>query len=124
MPKGADCEGVFFVRIARCPVDGKTKDLNFGRESGYMPGVSKEFGTMRIFFNEDSAKRYARSCLEREMSALVKRGLRTRCAPKTIDDEHHNWRVIARVGAKDRPSLCVQAVVDYLNGAEFDPWIW
>ena len=113
-----------FIKLSACPAkDTKCEELYFDKERSELPEYNAAFGTLRMYEDEETAKPAAIRALDRAIADWQKRGYALRCAPKTVDDEHHNWRRIARVGKSGRPSMCLQVVIDGLQ-ANFDPWMY
>jgi hypothetical protein len=113
-----------YIKLCSCPAkDAKCEELDFGRERSELPEYNATFGTLRMYGDEDAAKPRAVKILDDAIAYWKKRGYALRCAPKTVDDEHHNWRRIARVGKPGNPSVCLQVVIDGLE-TYFDPWMY
>lgn len=77
-------------------------------------GFSPNFGTVQTFGTEEEAQRRASSALDAALVKLTSAGYALLCAPKTIDDEHHNWRRICRVRSPQGKRIALIA---------YTPWI-
>lgn len=113
-----------FIKLSSCPAsDAKCEGLKWDGERSFLPEYNAAFGTLRMYDGEEAAKPAAVRALDAAIAEWCKRGYALRCAPKTVDDEHHNWRRIARVGKPGNPSVCLQVVIDGFE-AYFDPWVY
>lgn len=113
---------LFFVSLARCAF-GKDRELKFDTECASIVGYGESFGTVKVYSDYNDARDRAEAALDCEIRRLERDGFSLRCAPKTIDEEFHDWRRIARVGKAGKPSVCLQVIVRGLE-PYFDPWIY
>lgn len=111
-----------YIVLSFCEMD-KDGELRPETEHSYVPDHNPIFGTVRTYSSEDEAIPRAKRVLDEAIEDCKRRGYSLRCAPKTVDDEHHNWRRIARVGKPGKPSVCLQVVITAI-APYFDPWIF
>ena len=106
-------------------LDGKAGDDApiWDSERRALVGFSPGFGTVQTLGTEEEAQRRASSALDAAIARLTANGYTLLCAPKTIDDEHHDWRRISRVRSPQGKRIALIAYAPWIE-AHFDPWIY
>lgn len=91
---------IVFLTLAEFQ-DGERRELPDVKSLRFIAsGYNVHFKTFQTYGPEESEIR-AVETLDRAISRLVAAGWRLLCSPKTVEDDHHDWRRICRVASPD-----------------------
>lgn len=103
--------------------DRRDDEINWDSERRKLVGHNAAFGTMQTFATSDEAECRAVAELDKALAKLQAAGYALVCSPKTIDDEHHNWRRISRIRSPQGKRIALIAYTPWIE-THFDPWIY
>ena len=115
----------YAVSLVAVELKGGWRDCepNWDSERRKLVGYDPVFHTVQTFGSEELASARAKESLDGALARLRAAGFTLLCAPKTVDDEHHDWRRICRVRTPRGKRVALIAKVEYI-AAYFDPWMY